>query len=212
MPVIVPYIPSTITVHLGAPDEIAENVSVPFAEYVKNVVSSEVYPTWEPAAIRANALAVISYALNRVYTEYYRSRGYDFDITNTTARDQKFIRGRNIYENVSELVDDVFNDYIRSPPNSATARPPPAKASASGAHSIRRSRAQTALKSSAVTMVMTLNWSPTHLWKTHGNLIPAHRFVLATQAKTSSSSSVLWSASDAIILPSGKWKSRAILI
>ncbi|MBQ5749614.1 MAG: peptidoglycan-binding protein, partial [Oscillospiraceae bacterium] len=76
-------------------------------------VSSEVYPTWEPAAIRANALAVISYALNRVYTEYYRSRGYDFDITNTTARDQKFIRGRNIYENVSELVDDVFNDYIR---------------------------------------------------------------------------------------------------
>lgn len=113
MPVIVPYIPSTITVHLGAPDEAAENITVPFSEYVKNVVSSEIYPTWEPSAIRANALAVTSYALNRVYTEYYRSRGYDFDITNTTARDQKFIRGRNIYENVSELVDDVFNDYIR---------------------------------------------------------------------------------------------------
>ncbi len=113
MPVIVPYIPSTITVHLGAPDEAAENITIPFSEYVKNVVSSEIYPTWEPSAIRANALAVTSYALNRVYTEYYRSRGYDFDITNTTARDQKFIRGRNIYENVSELVDDVFNDYIR---------------------------------------------------------------------------------------------------
>lgn len=112
-PVVVPFVPTTITVHLGAPDEPAANVTVPFVDYVKNVVSSEVYPTWEPAALRANALAIISYALNRVYTAYYPSRGYDFDITNTTAMDQKFIYGRNIFENVSQLVDEVFNDYLR---------------------------------------------------------------------------------------------------
>ena len=76
MPVVTPYIPERITVHLGAPSSWAANVTVPFADYVKNVLSSEVYPTWEPAALEANALAVISFALNRVYTEYYRSRGY----------------------------------------------------------------------------------------------------------------------------------------
>ena len=110
---IVPYIPETITVHLGAPDAGAENVTVSFSDYVKNVLSSEVYPTWEPAALRANALAVISFALNRVYTEYYRSRGYPFDITSSTAIDQKFINGRNIYENISALVDELFTDYLR---------------------------------------------------------------------------------------------------
>ena len=110
---IVPYIPETITVHLGAPDAGAENVTVSFADYVKNVVSSEIYPTWEPSALRANMLAVISYALNRVYTEYYRSRGYPFDITSSTAIDQKFINGRNIYENISALVDELFTDYLR---------------------------------------------------------------------------------------------------
>ena len=113
MPPIVPYIPKTITVHLGAPDAGAENVTVSFSDYVKNVLSSEVYPTWEPAALRANALAVISFALNRVYTEYYRSRGYPFDITSSTAIDQKFINGRNIYENISALVDELFTDYLR---------------------------------------------------------------------------------------------------
>ena len=110
---IVPYIPETITIHLGAPDAGAENVTVSFSDYVKNVLSSEVYPTWEPAALRANALAVISFALNRVYTEYYRSRGYPFDITASTAIDQKFINGRNIYENISALVDELFTDYLR---------------------------------------------------------------------------------------------------
>ncbi len=94
MPVIFPYIPRTITVHLGAPDQAAENVTVSFPDYVKNVASSEIYPTWEPAAIRANVLAIVSFALNRVYTEFYPSRGYDFQITSTTAYDQKFIRGR----------------------------------------------------------------------------------------------------------------------
>ena len=113
MPVVVPYIPTTITVHLGTPQQSAPNVTVSFQDYIKNVASSEIYPTWEPAAIRANVLAQISFALNRVYTQFYRSRGYDFDITNTTAYDQKFIRDRNIFENVAAVVDDIFDNYIR---------------------------------------------------------------------------------------------------
>ena len=113
MPVVTPYIPERITVHLGAPSSWAANVTVPFADYVKNVLSSEVYPTWEPAALEANALAVISFALNRVYTEYYRSRGYSFQITSSTAIDQKYIQGRGIFENISELVDRVFSNYLR---------------------------------------------------------------------------------------------------
>ena len=113
MPSVVPYIPSAITVHLGLPDQWAETVTVSFPDYVKNVASSEIYPTWEPAAIRANVLAIISFALNRVYTEYYPSRGYDFQITSSTAYDQKFIRGRNIFENISQIVDEIFNHYIR---------------------------------------------------------------------------------------------------
>lgn len=113
MPVVVPYIPTTITVHLGAPRQSAPNVTVSFQDYIKNVASSEIYPTWEPAAIRANVLAQISFALNRVYTQFYRSQGYDFDITNTTTYDQKFIRDRNIFENVAAVVDDIFDNYIR---------------------------------------------------------------------------------------------------
>ena len=114
MPITVtPYIPTNITVHLGPPDSPAENVTVPFREYIKNVASSEVYPTWHPAALRANILAQVSFALNRIYTEFYPSRGYDFNITSSTAYDQKFINGRNIFDSVSELVDDLFNDYLR---------------------------------------------------------------------------------------------------
>ena len=113
MPPVFPYVPQKITVHLGPPDSDAQNVTVSFPDYIKNVVSSEIFPTWEPAALQANTLAIISFALNRVYTEYYRSRGYDFDITSSTAIDQKFIHGRNIYENISELVDLIFNDYLR---------------------------------------------------------------------------------------------------
>ena len=113
MPIIEPYVPKTITVHMGPPDQRAENVTVSFPDYVKNVASSEIYPTWEPAAIRANILAIISFALNRVYTEFYPSRGYNFQITATTAYDQKFIRGRNIFENISREVDQIFNTYIR---------------------------------------------------------------------------------------------------
>ncbi len=111
--VIEPYIPETITVHLGPPDAPAENVTVSFSDYVKNVASSEIYPTWEPAAIRANVLAIISFALNRVYTEFYPSRGYDFQITSSTAYDQKFIRGRNFFDSISRVVDDIFDNYLR---------------------------------------------------------------------------------------------------
>lgn len=108
-----PVIPETVTVHLGAPSAAAQNVRVPFADYIKNVASSEIYPTWPEEAIRANILAQISFALNRIYTEYYRSRGYAFDITNSTAVDQSFIYGRDIFDNISEIVDEIFTDYIR---------------------------------------------------------------------------------------------------
>jgi peptidoglycan hydrolase-like protein with peptidoglycan-binding domain len=107
-----PVIPEFITVHLGAPNSNAENVTVSFSDYIKNVASSEIYPTWPENALRANIYAQISFALNRVYTEYYRSRGYDFDITNSTAIDQSFVYGRDIFDNISEIVDDIFNDYI----------------------------------------------------------------------------------------------------
>lgn len=115
MPVVTPFVPQNITVHLGAPNAYAANVTVPFSDYVKNVASSEIYPTWDEAALRANILAIVSFALNRVYTEFYRSRGYDFDITNSTAYDQYFVNGRSYFENVSRLVDELFNDYLRRP-------------------------------------------------------------------------------------------------
>ena len=115
MPTVIPYIPQRITVHLGPPGVNAANVTVPFADYVKNVASSEIYPTWDESALRANILAIVSYALNRVYVEFYRSRGYDFDITNSTAYDQAFVNGRSYFENVSRLVDELFNDYLRRP-------------------------------------------------------------------------------------------------
>ena len=115
MPTIIPYIPQRITVHLGAPSSNAENVTVSFPDYVKNVASSEIYPTWDESALRANILAIVSFALNRVYTEFYRSRGYDFDITSSTAYDQFFVKGRSYFDNVARLVDELFNDYLRRP-------------------------------------------------------------------------------------------------
>lgn len=107
-----PVIPTYITVHLGRPNQPAENVTLPFTEYIKNVASSEIYPTWPENAIRANILAQISFALNRIYTEYYRSRGYDFDITNNTAIDQAFNKDGVVYSNISAIVDEIFNNYI----------------------------------------------------------------------------------------------------
>lgn len=115
MPTVLPFVPQRITVHLGAPSANAPNVTVPFIDYVKNVASSEIYPTWEESALRANILAIVSFALNRVYTEFYRSRGYDFDITNNTAYDQYFVNGRSYFSNVSRIVDELFNDYLRRP-------------------------------------------------------------------------------------------------
>ena len=113
MPTGLPTIPETITVHLGPPGSDAQNITVPFVDYIKNVASSEIYPTWPESAIRANIYAQISFALNRIYTEYYRSRGYDFDITNTTQNDQYFVPGRDYFENISRIVDEIFDSYIR---------------------------------------------------------------------------------------------------
>ena len=108
-----PVIPENITVHLGRPDENAQNVTVSCPDYIKNVASSEIYPTWPENAIRANIYSQISFALNRIYTEYYRVRGYPFDITNSTAFDQSFVYNRDIFENISRIVDEIFDSYIQ---------------------------------------------------------------------------------------------------
>ena len=106
-------IPENIVVHLGVPsDTSAQNVTVPFTDYIKNVASSEIYPTWPDSSLRANILAQITFVLNRIFTEHYRSQGYNFDITNTEAYDQAFIPGRDYFENISQIVDDIFNTYI----------------------------------------------------------------------------------------------------
>ncbi|MBQ9840788.1 MAG: peptidoglycan-binding protein [Erysipelotrichaceae bacterium] len=108
-----PFIPEYITVHLGRPDANANNVTVSFINYIKNVASSEIYPTWPNASLRSNIYCQISLALNRVYTEWYRSRGYPFDITNSTAFDQYYVHNRDIFQSVSVIVDEIFNEYIR---------------------------------------------------------------------------------------------------
>ena len=107
-----PVIPETITVHLGRPTEAARNLTLPFLDYVANVASSEIYPTWPDAALRANIYAQVSFALNRIYTEFYRSRGYDFDITNSTAIDQAFVEGREIFSNIRDIAAELFNSYV----------------------------------------------------------------------------------------------------
>ncbi len=109
------YIPSEIRVHLGAPDSNATTVTSSFPDYIKNVACSEIYPTWPEESLRANIHAQISLALNRIFTEWYPSRGYNFDITNSTAYDQYYVYGRNIYDNISRLVDEIFNVYVRRP-------------------------------------------------------------------------------------------------
>lgn len=108
-----PFIPESITVHLGRPDNAAaENVTLSFPDYIKNVASSELYPTWPDAALRANIYAIISFTLNRIFTEWYPSQGYDFDITNSIQFDQSFFKDRDIFEPISQIVDDIFNEYI----------------------------------------------------------------------------------------------------
>ena len=108
-------IPRTITVHLGRPNTAAENLTVDFVYYLKNVASSEIYPTWPYEALRANIWAQMSLVLNRVYTEWYRGRGYPFDITNSTAYDQAFVKGRNIYDSVAAVVDEVIGQFLQKP-------------------------------------------------------------------------------------------------
>lgn len=112
-----PFIPETITVHLGKPSENAPNVTLSFPDYIKNVASSEIYPTWPENSIRANVYAIVSYALNRVYTEFYRSKGHPFDITNSTSYDMAFFEGRDIFQPISRVVDEIFNTYIRKDGN-----------------------------------------------------------------------------------------------
>lgn len=110
--VIQPVIPESIRVHLGSPSSNAETVTVPFVDYIKNVASSEIYPTWPENALRANIYAIITFALNRIYTEWYPSRGYDFDITNNTQFDQAYVPGREVFENINDIVNNIFDEYV----------------------------------------------------------------------------------------------------
>ena len=109
-------VPEYIVVHDGVPDDnSAPNYWIPYKDYIKNVCSSEIYATWPEATIRANVLAIVSFTLNRVYTEWYRSRGKNFTVTSTTAYDQKFIYQRNIFSEISQIVDELFATYITKP-------------------------------------------------------------------------------------------------
>ena len=111
-----PVVPELIVVHAGVPsDDSAPNYTVGFTDYIKNVASSEIFATWPREAIKANVLAILSFTMNRVYTEWYRGKGYDFTITSSTAYDQAFVYGRNIFSEISEVVDEVFNLYITRP-------------------------------------------------------------------------------------------------
>lgn len=111
-----PVVPEYIVVHDGGPDNAAAaDYWIPYKDYVKNVASSEIYATWPANTIRANVLAIISFTLNRVYTEWYRNKGKNFTISSSTAYDHKFIYGRNIYSEISQIVDEIFNNYISRP-------------------------------------------------------------------------------------------------
>lgn len=112
MAVRTPIVPTEIVVHLGAPNTAAPNIAVPFPEYIKNVASNEIYPSWPMDAIKANILAQISFALNRIYNEWYPAQGYNFDITSSPSYDQTFKEDSQFFENISEIVDDIFNNYI----------------------------------------------------------------------------------------------------
>lgn len=109
-----PIVPEFIVVHAGSPNDMsAPNYTVPFKDYLKNVASSEIYSTWKDSAIRANVYAIVSFTLNRIYTEWYRGKGKNFDITNSTAYDHAFNYGRNFFESISVIVDDLFSTYVR---------------------------------------------------------------------------------------------------
>ena len=107
-----PIVPNNITVHLGKPDENVRNITVPFVNYISNVASSELYPTWPRNSLIANIYAIISFTMNRVYNEWYRSKGYNFDITSSPIYDQTFIENRSTYENINNIVEEIFNNYL----------------------------------------------------------------------------------------------------
>lgn len=109
-------VPQTVVVHDGMPgDRTAKDYYVPYRDYIKNVASSEIYSTWPVSTITANVLAIMSFTLNRVYTEWYRNQGYDFTITSSTAFDHKWIYGRNIFQSISSVVDEIFDSYLSRP-------------------------------------------------------------------------------------------------
>jgi hypothetical protein len=109
-------VPEFVIDHLGVPSDIrAKIVWVYFKDYIKNVASCEIYSTWTTETIKANVLAILSFTLNRVYTEWYTGKGYHFTITNSTAYDQSFSYGRNIYDSISVVVDDLFTTFVTRP-------------------------------------------------------------------------------------------------
>ena len=107
-----PIVPNNITVHLGEPDKYARNITIPFTDYISNVAASELYPTWPKNALIANIYTIISFAMNRIYNEWYRSKGYNFDITSSPLYDQTFIENKSTYENINNIVEDIFNNYV----------------------------------------------------------------------------------------------------
>ena len=107
-----PIVPNNIIVHLGEPSANARDITIPFTEYISNVASSEIYPTWPKNALIANIYTIISFAMNRIYNEWYRSKGYNFDITSLPSYDQKYTEGRSVYENIENIVEDIFNNYV----------------------------------------------------------------------------------------------------
>ena len=107
-----PVVPNNITVHLGPPNQPAKEITIPFTQYIANVASSEIYPTWPRNALIANIYAIISFTMNRIYNEWYRSKGYNFDITSSPAYDQTYTENKAIYENIENIVEEIFNNYV----------------------------------------------------------------------------------------------------
>lgn len=112
MSVRLPIVPTNITVHLGTPDQAGRDITIPFTDYISNVAASELYPTWPRASLEANIYAIISFAMNRIYNEWYRSKGYNFDITSSPIYDQTYTLNRSIYENIDDIVNNIFDNYV----------------------------------------------------------------------------------------------------
>lgn len=107
-----PVVPNNIIVHLGEPSSNARDITIPFTDYIANVASSEIYPTWPYEALVANIYSIISFTMNRIYNEWYRSKGYNFDITSLPNYDQTYIENRSVYQNINDIVEDIFNNYV----------------------------------------------------------------------------------------------------